>query len=79
MDKFSSVAMWVGFRKSVPQHKYLTLDFHYEGLGLIPKQSMWVLWWTKWYWSVVYFRVLWFPPTTLHVIDVSCAFFIIIG
>jgi hypothetical protein len=25
--------------------------FHHRGLGLIPGQSMWDLWWTKWYWD----------------------------
>jgi hypothetical protein len=47
---------------------------HHDGLGSIPGQVMWDLWWTKWHWGS-FSRVLTFPPANSHSID--CTTFVV--
>jgi hypothetical protein len=56
------------FHSSILQHHGLGSQFlqsHCTGPGLIPDQSMWELWWTKWHWDRL------FSPWVLQISPVS--------
>jgi hypothetical protein len=58
----SRIYEFVFYNSNWPGHSTgsQSLASHHRGLGLLPGQSMWDLWWTKWHWDKFFSKPL-FP------------------